>query len=603
MTLVFALINSAVIVSVLLAVFGWSRRPALGAGTFALLMLATAQWSLGVSLGLASPDLATKMLWAKFVFIGIAAVPLLWLILSAEYTGQARWLTRRVIVLLGLEPLVTVALAWTNEAHGLIYTSTRLVMVNDQPMVEATFGVWAWVHTLYSYALVLAGTLLLIWAIIRLPPFFQSQAWTVLVAAFVPWISNIISVFRLSPFPLLDLTPIAFGVSGVAFGWAFFRLRLLEIVPVARDLAIENMSDGLIVVDAHARIVDINPAVQDILGLSPRQIVGHLAERVLPTWGGLIDATRRPGSFSTEIVIAAGEQARAYDMRITPLFDHQRRLNGHVAILRNITDYKTVKQELEHAKEQAEAAGRAKSAFLATAGYELRTPLAMITGYSRTLLNEARARDLTSFVGYLDKINSASRQLLLLVNNLLELTKIEMGAMPLTPRIFDLASLVREVVATSQPLAEEKGNTLELRTDGVMGMNSDRDKIQQVLFTLVENACKFTRHGSICVQLSHEAMNDMEWVTICVSDTGVGIAPAHLRQLFEPFAQADTTAAREPGTTGLSLALSQRYCAMMGGALEVASELGHGSVFTVRLPLRVEPPAKSANARRVWLSD
>ncbi len=586
MNLIFTLISLATIVCALLALFGWWRRPTPGAAAFALLMTAVTVWTLGVVLGLASATLDAKLLWAKFVFLGIATVPVAWVVFIAAYTGQARWLAPRTVFLLSLEPIVTLVLAWTNEWHGLIYTSTRLVTVNDYPMVAATFGVWSWVHTLYSYALILSGTLLLFWAIFRLPRFFRAQAWSLLVGALVPWISNILSVLDLSPFPLLDLTPLAFAISGAAFAWALFRLRLLEIVPVARELVIEKMSDGLLVVDARDRIVDINPAIQGIIGLPARQIIGQRAEYVLNTWSSLLTITKPAAAMQSEISIQVEGNPRDYDVRITPMFDQHQRLVGRIVLVRDITDFRRARQELERAKATAEAAERAKNVFLATAGRELQTPLALIASHSTTLLTEAHVQSLPRFIRYLEQTDTATRHLLALVNNLIELVKVEMDAMPLTPRVFDLVPLAHEVVAEVQPIAQRNGNTLTVLGDAVMGINADKDKVRWILHALIKNASQHTHQGQVTTQLTRATMDGASGFVIRVSDTGIGIAPEQLRRVFEPFASTDPAVARVYGNTGLSLTLCQRYCTLMGGTIQVASELGQGTTFTVRLPLR-----------------
>ena len=275
MDIIFTLLIIAATVSIFLAAFAWTRRPSVSAASFALLMLAIALWCIGVFFGLSAPALATKLVWAKFVFLSIVTVPGALFIFILEYTGQRQWITARNVILLALEPLLILILAWTNEAHGLIYTHTRLVLINNFPMVEATFGAFAWVHTLYSYSLVLVSTLLLIWNFFRLPGIYKSQAAILLLGISVPWISNIISIAELSPMPRLDLTPLAFTVAGVMFAWGLFRFRLLDLVPVARDLVIETMTDGLIVLDARDRVVDVNPPIANVIGLPAQKIIGQ----------------------------------------------------------------------------------------------------------------------------------------------------------------------------------------------------------------------------------------------------------------------------------------------------------------------------------------
>jgi signal transduction histidine kinase len=583
MTLIFAITILSAIVAAALALYAWRRRSTPGATSFSLLMSAVALWSVGVVFGLASPDLPTKMIWAKFVFFGIVTVPFAWFTFTLEYTGRERWLTTRMLLLLAVEPFITLALAWTNEAHGLVYTSTVLDSSSGYPMVQATFGVWTWVHTVYAYLAILAGSIILGWAAIRMPQLYRRQAIVLLIGSLVPWISNIISVAGLSPLPLLDLTPLSFTLTGIVFSWGLFQYRLLDIVPVAREMVIEQMSDGLMVLDVRDRVADINPALQRTIGLPIVKILGQRVDVILPMWNDLSKSSTIPVATHTEIMLGESDQRRDYNLRIAPLFDQRQHFTGRVVTLHDITDLHRTQRELEKAKNAAQAADHAKSNFLATVSYELRTPLNTINGYSSSLLADAKINSPTS-IGYLEKINLAAQHLLNLANNLLELTKLEMGTLAPNPHVFDLTSVVREVVSTVQPLADKNDNTIQIHFDNVAGMNSDKDKVQQILLRLTHNACKFTRHGRVTLDIHRED----GWVTFYVRDTGVGIAPDHLPHLFEPFTQSDSTIVRQYGDTGLSLALSKRYCTMLGGSIQVESELGEGSLFTVRLPIRLE---------------
>jgi signal transduction histidine kinase/DNA-binding response OmpR family regulator/HAMP domain-containing protein len=242
----------------------------------------------------------------------------------------------------------------------------------------------------------------------------------------------------------------------------------------------------------------------------------------------------------------------------------------------------------QEAREAAEAASRAKSTFLANMSHELRTPLNAIIGYSEMLAEDFQDEGLEGFVPDLQKIRAAGRHLLSLINDVLDLSKIEAGKMELYLETFEVSHLVDDVVSTAQPLVEKNANTLGIRCADDLGtMHADLTKVRQSLFNLLSNAAKFTEQGTITLDVARETVDGTDWVTFRVSDTGIGMTPEQVEKLFQAFSQAEASTARRYGGTGLGLAITRRFCQMMGGDITVESELGVGSTFTIRLPAEV----------------
>ena len=295
----------------------------------------------------------------------------------------------------------------------------------------------------------------------------------------------------------------------------------------------------------------------------------------------LLDLTRR----ADEI----GDLARTFETMADRIKSRERDLAEWNKNLESTVQQRT--SELAHAVELAEAANHTKSAFLANMSHELRTPMNAIIGYSEMLVEEAGDLGQETFVPDLKKIQSAGKHLLELINDVLDLSKIESGKMTLYCEDIDVTAMVRDVEATIMPLLKKNRNTLATEIPEDVGlMHSDLTKIRQSLFNLLGNAAKFTQDGTIRLVVTTHTKKRRQFVSFAISDTGIGMKPELLSRLFEPFTQADESTTRKYGGTGLGLAISRRFCRMMEGDIEAASTEGHGSTFTITLPRKAKKP-------------
>ncbi|MGH9200736.1 MAG: PAS domain-containing sensor histidine kinase, partial [Vicinamibacterales bacterium] len=401
----------------------------------------------------------------------------------------------------------------------------------------------------------------------------------------------------------------------------------------ARNEAILDVAlDCVILMDENGHIAQFNPAAETTFGYTAAEAVGTgLVELIIPpdkrdacraafadylTTGdtGILNrrfeltAIRRSGEeFPVEVAVApissdGGRMLAGYMRDITERKRAERELASYTHDLeaahdtqrKNAEQLAVAVDQLRVTQRHAEAATRAKSEFLASMSHELRTPLNAIILYSELLQEVAEDEGHKNSVGDLQRIQSAGKHLLDLINGILDLSKIEAGKMALSLERFDVRSMINELLDTVAPLVQKNNNTLTVRCDvNIRTMYGDLTKTRQILLNLLSNASKFTREGSIAVEARQCSFEDIKCVEFSVTDTGVGMTLEQTHKVFDPFTQADVTTTRKYGGTGLGLAIVSRFCELMSGSISVDSRPGEGSRFTVLLPLEMVDQAVS----------
>ncbi|MEP6620593.1 MAG: HAMP domain-containing sensor histidine kinase [bacterium] len=281
------------------------------------------------------------------------------------------------------------------------------------------------------------------------------------------------------------------------------------------------------------------------------------------------------------------------------------RTKSAMAVARSsIGELRDKTRQLNDAKEQAESANVAKSNFLANMSHELRTPLNAIIGYAEMLMEDATDNGETQFTTDLEKIRGSGRHLLGLINDVLDVSKIEAGRMEITVQEFSIDDLLLDVMSTATPLARRGGNELQFASPTPLGtMFGDVTRTRQILLNLLSNAAKFTEKGIITVQATRTGDPARAFLTIAVRDTGIGMTPDQLGKLFQPFTQVDASSTRRHEGTGIGLTITKRFAEMLGGSIMVESEAGRGTCFTLRLPVGREGTFRSRTTGAVRVMD
>ncbi|PKQ19665.1 MAG: hypothetical protein CVT66_09115 [Actinobacteria bacterium HGW-Actinobacteria-6] len=585
------------VISGVVSALAWQRRDGRGGLALAMTLTVVAVWMIAAGAEAAATTASLKYFWAKVAYVG-AFVPVLLLVFAARYSGHDAWLTKRVRVALSVVPLLSFVFASTNELHHLIWTSLTPGDVGTNIWVYG-HGPWFWFGSVvYSYTVTLFASILIVRAAAVFPRVYRGQALALVGGVMLTWISSFFYVSGLSPVPGFDLTGVGLAFTGVIVVFALLRWQSLELLPMARNTLVEKMVEAVVALDAKSRVVDMNPAAESLLGVRLVDAVSRPASEALPAVSGTVAWLEAEGHETTLTRISE----RWYEATATPLRDARSTLIGRVIVLRDSTMRKIAEdkvagrgrqleemvaertEELRGVNDSLEEALRAKDEFMAAMSHELRTPLNSVIGFSELMmrgmsgpLNEEQSRQIAM-------VYRSGKHLLSLVNEVLDLSRINANAAPPRPADFDAAEEVLSLVESVQGEALEKGLTIETELPTHLFMHSDVRMVGQIVLNLVTNAVKFTTVGGVKVSLEEEGSQ----AVLKVSDTGRGIAGGDIGRIFEPFTQVVEPSEVKPRGAGLGLAISFRLAVLLGGSLSVESTSAAGSTFTLRVPAMID---------------
>jgi PAS domain-containing protein len=307
------------LISLIAAIIAW-RRSAPGSLMLSLLLVSMAIWSSFYATRWMEISLSAKIFWFNIMYIGVLALPTLYLLFVLAFTHHDRWLTKRNLILLAVQPVTSLLLQWTNEYHHLYFSSLTGLQAQNFMVLELTRGPGYFVNVLYSYLILGIGFVLLSRAAMRSSPLYVGQYRLILIGSILPWAASFYSEFYFAEWQGLDLAPLLFGITGVIFAVAVYRTRFMDLIPVARSFLIENMRDGVLVLDEQNRILDINPAMGNFLKETPSSYIGKNASDVFVEWMEQIDFFEKEIETRTELHVPR-DPSRYLDLSLSPLYD------------------------------------------------------------------------------------------------------------------------------------------------------------------------------------------------------------------------------------------------------------------------------------------
>ena len=576
--------------SIWAAVIARTRRGVPGGIAFGWMMLAIALWSFMSGIHALSDDREARLVITKLQYLGVAPIGVLWLLFATRYS-RTEWPAEHLLrVLVWAVPVATLLLAWTNEQHGLYWASITEVQTAAGSRLVYTGGPWYWVQVTYSYVLILMGTATLVRGLRRYPPPYRRQNALIIVGAMVPWLANLLYLTRSLPISGLDLTPIAFSVSGVCFTWGIYRYRLFGLVPVAREMVVDSMDDGVIVLDAQRRLVDLNAAAERLTGCTNASL-GRSIEEVVAWWNEAV-AEDRPLGEGQPAVVKVEPGPRYFEVKVSAVRDSQRRFAGWLVVIHDISHRRRSEAERYAFDRRVQEQQKSESLMVLAGGvaHDFNNLLTGILGNADLLAilsppesDQKRAAE---------AIVIGAQRAADLVSKMLAYS----GGGRVVAEHVDLDELVKEMIDLLGA-SVARHCTLIYNSPGALPLvETDPTQIRQVVMNLIINAAEAVDDaGVITVETGEETLDQAalrrmtfgneiaggRYVFIDVVDNGIGMDDYTLNRMFDPFYSTKDTG------RGLGMAAVRGIVSSHHAALRVTSAKGQGTRFRVWFPLGV----------------
>ncbi len=553
-----------------LVVYGWQRRAQTIGRLFAYTMGCLFIWIVATILEYLAHTLSVKLFWANTGFFGITLLPVFWLLVVIEYTDkQQQW--QRYRSWLFVIPIISNLLIWTNRWHhwwrgiSALTEATPLFL-----LVEYDYQFTFYIHALYGYILLLFSIILLLQKMRVTKGIYRRQIALLLTSILLPIISDTLYVLGLSPIPNFNFTPIIFAFSGVLIAVALFRHRFLDLMPVARNKLVENMSDAMLVLDEKNRIIDLNPSMLTILNMESGQVIGSVADSILNEWGMDWGWSWETAVSHQEIMITRDGVQTHYGMHISPLRESEGIATGQLILMRDITRRVQLENDLRLQNEDLEA-------FAHMVAHDLKNPLTTIMGISELLPLLSPVDDAAEMDEYLHVLQGTAKKMDSIIHALLLLARVRQQEVVVRP--LNMAVVVAEVLGRLY-YAVDAADAVIVQPDSWPDVVSYAPWLEEIWVNYVSNGLKYGGQPPH-LTLGFTPQEDGS-IRFWVLDNGDGIDPADYDRVFSAFTRLDETRAEGHG---LGLSIVSRIIARLGGSAGVESGENGGSLFYFSLPV------------------
>ncbi|HLF34404.1 MAG TPA: histidine kinase N-terminal 7TM domain-containing protein [Cyclobacteriaceae bacterium] len=563
-----------------LAVYALRFRQSRGSFIFSALLFAGFFYSFGYAFELGAKTVEIKIFWLHIQYLGIPALPTLWLIFSLQMTGKKNWLNPGLIILLIGISLSTIVVEHTNSYHHWFFENIDSVATGNYYVTVIREGPWYWFHIIYSNIAIAVGSLLFLQMYLQSSMLYRKQALFMLTGSVVPWAGHLLYILKLSP-DRLDTGPVFMTASGILFSWGMYRYRLLDIIPVAAEQVLESMQEGVVILDREYRIIHFNPSVRKISGQFTEGALGRSIIQDFSELSKILNQVITGTGDITRITIPGDPMKRTFHVRVSPVIDGSKKLQGWTLIFNDITELQKIEEALRESKKNLESLNAAKDKFFRIISHDLKNPFQHLQGLTDILMRELpnmKQDELTRLIGMIHASATLGNKLL---ENLLIWVNSQTNKIDFVPEKLNIPEMINFSAGFCRGLAESKGIKLIAESEAGLHIMGDRNMIDLVLRNLITNAIKFTHQGgmvSVTARMNHPN------VIISVIDDGTGIAREYLDNLFKIEKMHSTSGTQNEKGTGLGLILCKEFVEKNHGTIKVTSEPRKGSEFVLSFP-------------------
>jgi signal transduction histidine kinase len=550
-----------------------------------LMTLSNSIWSLAYGLELASSNVEQMKYFVNIEYLGITSLPVVWFLFCLDLAEKEKWYkkTRNKLLVMAI-PLLSLLLVWTNDLHHLHYRELSIDKTGQFPMLAITPGIFYRIFTAYFYALLITGTCLLLLKFRKSDKAYRRQNYIILVAALVPWLTNLSYMLGLRPIAHLDLTPFVFLLSNSLLFIGIYRFELFDILPVARKKIMDLMEDGFIVLDHRKRIIDYNTAFITYMGIpASTKIAGKKIEEILPEQPLLNDFINRQNTGKHTLFLQTESGISELEADVRMLNAHQPDRIATIVKLQDLTD---LRKEAVRSKEQAEelkTLNTLKDRIFSIMAHDLRGPILNLSAVLKMLENNVLSAD--EFKALLPTMTKDIGYTTDLMENILHWSRSQLKGYGINREVFNLKLLITNEVDYHLPAAILKKIKLAQVIPSEIFAFADRLMMQIVLRNLITNAIKFCHEGcQIDIFIAGETK---DFIAICVQDNGVGISNEMVSRLFNGENVSSRGTQNEKGT-GLGLMVCRDFIERNMGSISIESELGTGTRFLLNIPAHVK---------------
>ena len=560
----------------------WKHRQSKGVLYLMLFEISAAIWAIGDGFEAAAMTLPLKVIWSQFAYTGISTCTVMFLMFALSYTNQTRFVNLRTLVILLVIPVITVIIAFTYPLTTLLWTQVGIIEGTNQSVFY--YGPYFWIQAFYQYSILILGIIILLAGSLRVYSQYRTQFWIIILGTLFPFCASIGYVFKLLPVQGFDPTSLSFILTGFIISLGIFWFRMFNIMPIARKQAVDNLRDGMVVVDSASRIADANASFYSITGFQSRQVIGKQISRIFSDLNIAVNEFSEGNDFTVETQLVIESEPQDIEVKYHLITDVNHKVLGGIYMLTNITNKKMILDAIadSNKRRKFELIEKEKlildlDAYARSVAHDLKNPISSVVSLSELIkcrIAENSLTDVDEMIGY---VYDQSKKMIGIIDGLLMLSRIRKEDIKPTP--IDTAEILGEVFRRLDHEIEKRKAIIK-KPDQWPKVMGHPQWIEEVWVNLVSNALKY---GGIppVIELGYEK-EEPESYRFWIQDNGNGLPEESLKKIFMDF---ERLGIKDIDGHGLGLPIVKRIFEKLGGAVQATSSNlpGQGCIFSFTL--------------------